>query len=74
MLTFTDSVGKSLSWKEHQPQWARLVRQEAFIVVPTNGKNELRFYPSFQVTSDIDDPASYVLVTDQLGTATRALW
>jgi hypothetical protein len=69
MLTFTEPVGKSLKWGEHQPQWARLVRQEAFIVVPANGKNELRFYPSFPVTTDLDDPASYVMVTDQIGTA-----
>jgi type II secretory pathway pseudopilin PulG len=69
MLTFTGPVGKSLSWSAHQPQWARLVREESFVVVPENGKNELRFYPSFQSTSDLDDPSSYVLVTDQLGTA-----
>jgi hypothetical protein len=68
MLTFAGPAGKSLSWAAHQPQWARLVRQEAFIVVPANGKNELRYYPSFQVTPDVDDPASYVVVTDQLGT------
>ena len=67
-LTFTSSLGKSLSWAANQPQWTRLVRQEAFIVVPKDGKNELRLYPSFENGADINDPESYTVITDQLGT------
>ena len=67
-IAFAGGLGKPLSWVANQPQWARLVRQEAFIVVPVNGKNELRFYPSFETAAEVNNPAHYTVVTDQIGT------
>src|SRR5688572_6115033 len=67
-LAFAGGLGKPLSWAANQPQWTRLVRQEAFIVVPVNGKNELRFYPSFETAGVVNNPSHYTVVTDQIGT------
>lgn len=71
ILNFSAAVGKSLSWGVNQPQWARLVRQEAFLVKPDGaGKNELRFYPSFEPMPTLTDKTKYVVITNQIGTNT----
>ena len=46
---------------------ARLVRNVAFIVMPSNGKQELRYYHTFDPATNLNDPAAYSLVTDQIG-------
>ncbi len=70
-LSFATALGQALSWGANQPQWARLVHQEAYLVMPaTNGGNELRFYPTFEPTPTISDPTAYTVVTNQLGTGT----
>ena len=48
---------------------ARLVRNVAFLVMPANGKPELRYYPTFDTTTNLNVPAGYSVVTDQIGTA-----
>ena len=47
-LTFSAPLGKSLTWKANQPQATRLVRREAFIVMPNGSVNEIRYYPQFE--------------------------
>jgi len=70
-LTFATTLGQSLTWGANQPQWARLVRQEAYIVMPSgNGGNELRFYPAFDPMPTLTDTTKYTVVTDQLATGT----
>jgi hypothetical protein len=67
-LTFASAVGKSLTWGANQPQWGRLVRQEAFLVMPTTGgRNELRFYPSFDPMPSLGDKAKYAVITTNIG-------
>jgi hypothetical protein len=46
---------------------AKLVRQVAFIVMPSGGKNELRYYPTYESTTDLSDPTKYQVITDQIG-------
>lgn len=48
---------------------ARLVRNVAFIVMPGNGKPELRYYNAFDTTTNLNDPTKYSLITDQIGSA-----
>lgn len=69
-LTFSAAVGKSLSWSADQPQIATLIRPEAFIVMPKNGRNELRFYPQFEPMPTLSDASKYIVLTDQVGTDT----
>lgn len=49
---------------------ANLVRSVAFIVMPANGKPELRYYDRYDTTpvGSLNDPAYYFVVTDQIGT------
>jgi hypothetical protein len=67
-LTFSAAVGKDLTWLANQPQWARLVRQEAFIVMPANGRNELRYYSSFEPMPTLSDKTKYSVITSSVGT------
>ena len=48
---------------------ARIVRNVAFLVMPANGKPQLRYYQTFDTTTNLNSPAGYTLVTDQIGTA-----
>lgn len=64
------AIGAAISWSANQPQVVRLVRPEAFIVMSANGKNELRFFPSFEPMPSLTSAASFRLLTDQIGTQT----
>jgi hypothetical protein len=68
-LTFSAALGKSLTWFDNQPQIAKLVRPEAFVVMPANGLNELRFYPQFEPTPSLSDHSKYIVLTNQVGTS-----
>jgi hypothetical protein len=68
-LTFGAALGKPLSWLADQPQVAKVVRPEAFIVMPSNGKNELRFYPQFEPMPTLSDGSKYKVLTNQIGTS-----
>lgn len=63
-VTFTAPVGKSLSWGANEPQTAKLVRPEAFLVMGA----ELRYYPIFQPLPVLTNPANYRMLTDQIST------
>lgn len=65
-LTFTAPIGKAISWGANEPQTAKLVRPEAFLVVGA----ELRYFPIFQPLPVLTDPANYKLLTDQISTLT----
>jgi hypothetical protein len=69
-LTFTGAVGKSLNWGTGQPQAAKLVRPEAFLVMPNGSKNELRYYKNFDpLPTNLNDIDKYRVLSDQIGTA-----
>lgn len=69
-LTFSSALGKALSWSAGQPQIAKIVRPEAFIVMPAGSKNELRFYPQFEPVPSLSDKSKYKVLTNQVGTST----
>lgn len=72
-LTFAAALGQTLSWGANQPQWARLVRQEAFITASNNGRTELRFYPAFEPMPTLSDTTKYIVLSDQLSTTSGDL-
>ncbi len=69
-LNFSAPIGKDLTWMANQPQWARLVRQEAFIVIPASGRNELRYYAAFEPVPSLSDKTKYAVITNNVGTGT----
>ena len=46
---------------------AKLIRNVALIVVPNGAKRELRYYPSFDLTTSLSDTTKYSVLTDQVG-------
>jgi prepilin-type N-terminal cleavage/methylation domain-containing protein len=46
---------------------ARLVRSVALLVKPKNGRQELRYYETFDPAANLNDPALYLVVTDHIG-------
>lgn len=67
-LTLAASIGTTINWGANQPQVAKIVRTEAFVVVPNGGRNELRFYKDFDPLPTMSDKSKYVLLCDQIGT------
>lgn len=63
-LTFTAPLGKSMNWGANEPQTAKLIRPEAFIVIGS----ELRYYASFEPVPDLTNSANYKVLTDQIST------
>jgi len=47
---------------------AKVVRQVAFIVMTNGSRRELRYYPSIETTTNLNDPTRYTVVSDQIGT------
>jgi type II secretory pathway pseudopilin PulG len=68
-VTFEAALGTTVTPVAATIVTAELVRNVAFLVMPANGKPELRYYGSFDTTTNLNDPTKYVVVTDQIGTA-----
>ena len=69
VVTFEASLGTTITVSSGTIVSARLIRNVAFLVMPAGGKPELRYYDSFDTTTDLNDLSKYVVVTDQIGTA-----
>ena len=67
--TLTAALGTTVTPITATVVSARIVRNVAFLVMPANGKPELRYYHTFDTTTDYNDPAKYSVVTDQIGIA-----
>lgn len=83
VLTLAAALGTAVDWRnplDNPPQQktAKLVRREAFIVMPSGNRNELRFYQSFEplppltLAAILTDPSQYVVITDAVSTAPPA--
>jgi hypothetical protein len=46
---------------------AKVIRSVALIVMPNGAKRELRYYPSWDLTTDLGDSTKYTVLTDQVG-------
>jgi hypothetical protein len=49
---------------------SKLVRKVALIVMPNGSKRELRYYHSYDLTTNLNDATKYTILTDQLGMQT----
>lgn len=71
-FTFATPVGQTVTWAANQPQIAKVVRSEAFLVMPVDTpegvKNELRYYRKFEPVPNLNDASKYVVLCDQIGT------
>lgn len=51
-VTLKAKLGQSIPWSASVQETAFLVHREAIVVVPSNGRNELRIYPDVETTSN----------------------
>ena len=68
-VTFEAPLGTAMTVSSGTIVSARLIRNVAFLVMPAGGKPELRYYDSFDTTTNLNDSTKYVVVTDQIATA-----
>jgi type II secretory pathway pseudopilin PulG len=69
-LGFSAPIGTAFSWPANSPQVGKIVRTEAFVVVPVGTRNELRYYKDFDPVPTMSDATKYVVLCDQIGTQT----
>lgn len=68
-VTLTAPLGTTVTVLSGSILTAKTIRSAAFVVMPSNGRQELRHYDNF-ATANLNNPAKYVLVTDQMGVQT----
>ena len=73
-LDLTNPLGTDVTWDPTQIKTAQLVRRQAFIVVPSGARNELRFYQSFEPMPVLGDPSQYIVINDEVSTVTLPEW
>ena len=66
-VTLSAALGSAVSWTSSQLKTAQLVHREALIVMPNGSAYELRRYPSYETTTNLNDSTKYILVTAQVG-------
>ncbi len=82
-LNLTAQLGTAMDWRNPlgnppQQKTVKVVRHEAFIVMPSGGRNELRFYRNFQpvppqtLAGILNNPTQYVVITNDVSTAAAA--
>ncbi len=69
-VTLTAALGTTITQATGTIMTAKTIRNAAFIVMPSNGRQELRYYDTFDTTTDLNDATKYILVTDQMGVQT----
>jgi prepilin-type N-terminal cleavage/methylation domain-containing protein len=67
-LDLVGPLETNVTWDPTQTKTAQLVRRQAFIVIPSGARNELRYYQSFEPMPALDDPTQYVVITDEVST------
>ena len=65
-VTLTAPLGTTVTVLSGSILTAKTVRNAAFVVMPSNGRQELRYYDNF-ATANLNNPSKYILVTDQMG-------
>ena len=65
------AIGKAIPWTTDVQKTAYLIHREAFIVVPTGGRAELRFYRNAETlgVGNYNDATTYLILTRDIGTA-----
>ena len=66
-ITLSAALGTPVTFVAGTILTAKLVRPAALLALPAGGKRELRYYPLFDTTTNLNAPAQYVMLTDQVG-------
>ena len=67
-ITLTAPLGTAIPWSSTVNETAYLVHRKAFVVVPVNGRGELRMYNNAEAVANYNDPATYIVLTREIGT------
>lgn len=66
-VTLQSPLSASISWDSTVKQTATLLHRKAFVVVPSNGRGELRMYGNAEAVANYNDPSAYVVLNREIG-------
>jgi prepilin-type N-terminal cleavage/methylation domain-containing protein len=69
-VSLKTSLGVAIPWTATTQKTASLLHREAFVVVPVNGRGELRFYKDAETVANYNDATGYVVLNREIGTKT----
>jgi hypothetical protein len=69
-VTLASQLGSIISVPTSGVLTAVLVHKVAFIVMPAGSGYELRYYPNYETTTNLNTPSQYILLSDQIGLST----
>jgi len=62
--------GTAIPWNSSVQQTAYVLHRKAFLVVPVNGRGELRMYPDAETITNYNDATKYIVLSREIGTQT----
>lgn len=68
-ITLQSAAGTAIPWASTSIKSARVVRRVAYVVVPSGGKNELRYFPAAENITNFSTDTNYTLVLRNLAVA-----
>ena len=68
-VTLQSAAGTAIPWAATSIKSARVVRRVAYVVVPSGGKNELRYFPAAENITNFSTDTNYTLVLRNLAVA-----
>ena len=71
-VNFTAPLSAAVSMSSTATMTAKLVRNVAFIVMTNGANRELRYYPSLETTTNLNDPTKYTVITTLIATTQAA--
>ena len=66
-VTLSAALGTPVTFVASTILTGKFVRPAALLAMPAGAKRELRYYPLFETTTNLSDPTTYVMLTDQVG-------
>ena len=66
-VTLSATLGTPVTFGAATVLTGKFVRPAALLVMPAGSKRELRYYPLFDATTNLSDPAQYVVLSEQVG-------
>jgi hypothetical protein len=70
-ITLKAPLGQAIPWGSTVKETAYLVHRKAIVVVPVNGRGELRMYNDAEMVANYNDPTAYVVLNREIGTQTQ---
>jgi hypothetical protein len=67
VVTLDAPPGVAISWANTTTKIARLVRAVAFVVVPVNGRNQLRHFSNAETITNFGLASNYSVICDNIG-------